>query len=99
MFYEKFVALFNNHIIKMIMLYLLYIIGHYVAAHLYVRYCVKSTFIGFLLSPFMALAPHCQAFRWIIYNGGYAINMMWLLIGNWLINKFTLHTVDPNKKN
>ena len=47
----------------------------------------------------MTLAPHCQAFRWVIYNGGYAINMMWLLIGNWLINKFTLNTVDPNKKN
>jgi hypothetical protein len=98
MFYEKIIAIINNHIIKMIMLYLLYIIGHYVAAHLYVYYCVNSTFIGFLLSPFMTLAPHCQAFRWIIYNGGYAINMMWLLIGNWLINKFTLDTVDHNKK-
>jgi hypothetical protein len=98
MFYENFVTIINNHVFRMIMLYLLYIIAHYVAAHLYVYYCVKSTFIGFLLSPFMTLAPHCQAFRWVIYNGGYAINMMWLLIGNWLINKFTLPTVDPNKK-
>ena len=99
MFYEKIVAILNNNIFRMIILYLLYIIGHYVAAHLYVYYCVKSTFIGFLLSPFMTLAPHCQAFRWIIYNGGYAINMMWFLIGNWLINKFTLPNVVPHTKN
>jgi hypothetical protein len=48
------------------------------------------SFLGFLLSPFMALSPHCQAFRWVIYNGGNIINMMWLLLGNWFINNFKL---------
>lgn len=81
-------TIINNPIFRMILLYITCIIAHYVAAHLYVYYCVESSFIGFLISPFMTLAPHCQAFRWIIYNGGYSINLMWFVIGNWFINKF-----------
>ena len=83
-------TIINNSLFRMILLYIICIIAHYVSAHLYVYYCVESTFIGFLLSPFMTLAPHCQAFRWVIYNGGYTINTMWVLIGNWFINKYLL---------
>jgi hypothetical protein len=83
-------TIINNSIFRIIILYITCIIAHYLAAHLYVYYCVESTFIGFLLSPFMTLAPHCQAFRWIIYNGGYSINAMWVLLGNWFINKYLL---------
>ena len=98
---KQIIILINNPIFRMMLLYILCAIGHYAAAHLYIYYCVQSTFLGFLLSPFLTLAPHCQAFRWIIYNGGYSINVMWFLLGNWLINKFKIHicsSVDsPNK--
>ena len=91
LFKIEFGAIINNSGFRMILLYITCIIAHYLASHLYVYYCVESTFIGFLLSPFMTLAPHCQAFRWIIYNGGYTINAMWFLLGNWFINKFLFH--------
>lgn len=91
LFQFQFGPIINNSVFRMALLYITCIVAHYVAAHLYIYYCVDSTFIGFLLSPFMTLAPHCQAFRWIIYNGGYTINAMWFLIGNWFINKFLFH--------
>ena len=99
MFLPSTTNIINNPIFRMIMLYLMCIIGHYLASHLYTYYCVPSTVFGFLLSPFMTLAPHCQAFRWVIYNGGTTINMMWFLLGNWLINKakFNFHEDKNNK--
>jgi hypothetical protein len=87
-------SILNNGVFRMILLYIGCIVAHYAAAHLYVYYCVESSFIGFLLSPFMTLAPHCQAFRWVIYNGGCSINIMWFLIGNCLINKFRIYFLE-----
>ncbi len=87
-------SILNNAVFRMVLLYIGCIVAHYAAAHLYVYYCVESSFIGFLLSPFMTLAPHCQAFRWVIYNGGCSINIMWFLIGNCLINKFRIYFLE-----
>jgi len=43
--------------------------------------------LGFIKSIFVAQAPHCIALRWIIYNGGLAINSMWVSIGIWVTTK------------
>jgi hypothetical protein len=87
----------NSPIFKMILIYFTCIIAHYTAAHLYTYYCVHSSFVGFLLSPFMTMSPHCQAFRWVIYNGGHNINMMWFLLGNCFIYQFKLYIPDTPK--
>jgi hypothetical protein len=63
------------------------IISHYISSHMYTNYCVEGSITGFLLSPLMTMSPHCQALRWVIYNGGYSINMMWFILGNWLLTK------------
>jgi hypothetical protein len=97
-FITKLINIINNPIFKIALLYNTSIIAHYIAAHLYIYFCVPLSFIGFLISPFMALTPHCQAFRWIIYNGGVIINMMWFLIGNWLLNIFN-NLFTPNNVN
>lgn len=66
-------------------IYLAWICIHYISTHLYVRFCVTSTIIGFIISPFIAPAPHCQALRWAIYNGGNSIIAMWFLLGAWIM--------------
>ncbi len=66
-----------------IKIYILWITLHFVASHLYVELCTPKTVIGFLLSPILAPALHCQAIRWIVYNGGNHINTMWIMIGLW----------------
>jgi hypothetical protein len=75
--------------VKIILAYVVCILAHFFASHLYVRYCVPSTFVGLLLSPFMTLTPHCQAFRWVIFHGGNTINLMWFMVANWVVNKLT----------
>jgi hypothetical protein len=65
-------------------IYIVWIILHYVASHLYIKFCVPSTPSGFLLSPFMTAAPHCQGLRWIVYNGAGMINHMWIVLGTWV---------------
>ena len=65
-------------------IYLLWISLHYFSAHLYIKYCVPNTIIGFMMSPFMIMTPHCQGLRWIVYNAANIINHMWILIGAWI---------------
>ena len=60
--------------------FILWIIIHYIASNLYPKFCAELTFLGFIKSMFVAQAPHCIALRWIIYNGGIAINSMWISI-------------------
>ena len=69
-------------------IYILWIVGHYAASHLYVYLCTPGTIIGFILSPFIAPAPHCVGLRWLINTGGSSINAMWILFGLWLTKYF-----------
>jgi hypothetical protein len=66
-------------------IYALWILLHYFAPHAYVYFCTPLSLQGFALSPFVAAAPHCQAIRWVIYNGGNSIIAMWFLAGSWLL--------------
>ena len=47
-------------IFKVSGIYLLWISLHYFSAHLYIKFCVPNTIIGFMMSPFMIMTPHCQ---------------------------------------
>lgn len=68
----------NMHIISA---FIMCIILHYISAILYAKYCTPSTFIGFLLSPFMTLSPHCRALRWTISTFGDHICNSWIYVG------------------
>ena len=65
-------------------IYLMWITAHYISSHLYIKFCVPDTLIGFLISPFMTATPHCQGLRWIIYNGASMVNNMWIAFGTWV---------------
>jgi hypothetical protein len=69
-----------NAIYQVAGIFILWIIIHYIASNLYPKFCAELTFLGFIKSMFVAQAPHCIALRWIIYNGGIAINSMWISI-------------------
>ena len=68
-------------------IYLLWIMLHFGATHLYVEYCVPKSWFGLLTSPFLTSTPQCQGLRWLIYNGGNQINNMWISIGSWIYIK------------
>ena len=83
---------FHNRMIfimKIVCLYFAWISLHYFASHLYVKICTPYTFFGFIMAPFIAPTPQCQALRWIIYNGGNNIILMWSYIGVWLLQRVT----------
>lgn len=88
---KTFVILF-----KVSGIYLLWICLHYFSAHLYVKFCVPNTFIGFFMSPFMMATPHCQGLRWIVYNAAGIINNMWILIGAWIYSTIWIFNRDCN---
>lgn len=73
-------------------IYLLWIFLHYTAAHAYVKLCVPDSFYGFIISPLLTSAPHCQGLRWVIYNGGNIINNMWIILGTWICSNILLFT-------
>lgn len=74
-------------IARIVGMYFLWIILHYLASHLYIYFCVPQTFYGFLISPFLVTTPHCQALRWCLHNGSNIINTMWITFGNWIYSK------------
>jgi hypothetical protein len=68
-------------------IFILWVMIHFIASNLHHRFCTELTFTGFINSIFVAQTPYCIAFRWIIYNGGLAINNMWISIAFWLTTK------------
>ena len=81
--YKMFQKLF-----KMVIVYLLYIVAHYVSANLYQRYCTPLGWFGFITSPFTIASPQCQGLRWVMFNTGNHITAMWMILGAWFINIF-----------
>lgn len=67
--------------------YIMWILLHYAAIHLYPEFCAPYTILGFLLSPFMVSAPHCIAMRWVISEGSSIITAMWIAVAGVLVNK------------
>jgi hypothetical protein len=78
--------------------FVLWICLHYIAANVYPNYCAENSVIGFIKSIFVAQAPHCIAMRWIIYNGGIAINSMWITIALWFSSKMLRNVVVSSEK-
>lgn len=85
-FYNNYIKFFWD----LLGIYFLWILLHFVGSHAYVKWCVPFTVVGFIVSPFIAPSPHCQAFRWIINTGGNNINAMWLIMGTWFAKKIVV---------
>jgi hypothetical protein len=79
-------------------IYIVWILLHYIAPHLYVNLCVPATTMGFVLSPLYAPAIHCKALRWVIYQGGEVITTMWIVIGSWVIKKLMISNCECDDK-
>ena len=73
-------------ILRIVVMYSIYIVAHYVAANVYQQVCVPRSWIGFITSPFATTLPQCQALRWIVYNTGNYITAMWMLFGAWALD-------------
>ena len=86
-------------IIKVSGVYLLWICLHYIASHLYIKFCVPTTIIGFLMSPFMTATPHCQGLRWIVYNAANMINNMWIVLGAWICSTILITNNNNSPEN
>jgi hypothetical protein len=70
-----------NNMCNIALIYLACMVVHYGFVHLYQYSCTPSTFKGFVMSPLMASSPHCKGMRWIIYEMGEKIDIMWISIG------------------
>ena len=69
------------------LIYIVWIALHYISSHLYVKWCVPSGVVGFLVSPFLTQSVHCQALRWGINTGAQMIQSMWAVIATWMTRK------------
>ena len=83
----KYAKIAMEFIINVSGIYLCWITLHFAAANLYPVYCAELSVWGLIKSAFVAPAPHCQAMRWVITNGGSVITQMWVVIGTWVCGK------------
>ena len=82
----------TNEAKNIIVFYFTWILLHHVASHVYSYLCTPNTMIGFLYSPFMVVTPHCQAIRWVLYEGSNVITTMWITMGTYFTSKVLLST-------
>ena len=85
---DLFQYLFPRPVVRLFVLYFIWISMHYLASHLYTMVCTPWSVKGFILSPLLIPAPHCEALRWVIYHGALRIHTMWILLGGYVINVF-----------
>ena len=76
-------------LVRVTALYLLWVVMHYAAAHVYTELCVPPTLKGFMMSPFMTATPHCAGMRWLMQTGASSINAIWLILGAVFIKYIT----------
>jgi len=70
-----------------IAIYIFWITLHAISVKLYSQYCVGTNIISMLLSPLAVQLPYCIGIRWIIVKGAQIIDVMWIILGKWLIEK------------
>lgn len=68
-------------------IYVLWTFAHFIASHAYVQLCTPFNIVGLISSPFMMASPHCQGLRWVIYEAGNKVSIMWGLLAGWVIAK------------
>ena len=64
--------------------YVLWVVLHFFAAQMYVKYCVGTTWTNMLLSIFYVSTPFCQGVSWVLYHGAHHIYWMWFVLGTFL---------------
>jgi len=79
-------------------MYFLWICLHYFSSHLYIKFCVPNTLLGFVMSPFLISTPHCQGLRWIVYNAANIINNMWIIIGSWIYSLIWILNTEQSRQ-
>lgn len=83
-------------------MYIIWIILHYVSAHLYKLHCAPSGIWGFILSPLMASTPYCTGLVWVLQNSVLKFMAIWTIVGSWIsynLNKNTNNTsIDENRE-
>ena len=86
--------------------YLSWVVLHFMAAQLYLKYCVGTTFLDMIYSIFYVPSPHCQGLSWAIYHGSKNITAMWFIMGTYMSsiflqkicsNMFTKKECEPEK--
>ena len=81
--YKQTLIDYGKEFMKVSLFYVMWIFFHYIAAHLYTRFCTPYGLYGFLISPFITMAPHCYSIRWVVDHGAIVINDMWVVLGAW----------------
>ncbi len=75
---------FVNYFSTPLGMYFVWIILHYISAHLYTMHCAPSGVWGFLLSPLMASTPYCTGLVWVMQNSVIKFMAIWTIVGSWI---------------
>ena len=67
--------------------FIIWIVLHYAASHMYVYFCTPNSVAGFVMSLFITSTPQCRGLRWLINTGASSIDAVWVLIGTWFCSK------------
>ena len=89
--YDKTNQFANSKIVceclKIFIIYLIWVTIHIVSANLYVYFCAHLSFVGFMLSPFQAILPHCKALGWLLQESILSIDKLMIAFGIWVAAK------------
>ena len=73
-------------------IYVVCVLGHFLATHLYTSFCTPWTWTGFFFSPLRSLSPECRALRWVIMEGSGHMESVSYGLAGWCIARFFSYT-------
>lgn len=83
-FYERI----TSNVPGVVLVYLGVILAHYITSNMYPYMCCRPNLLGFIMTPFMVVTPHCEAMRWVIHYSGDQIRNVWIWLGGYLVVYF-----------
>ena len=78
--------------------YLMCIGLHFILPRVYIYACIPFTFMGMMLSPFMAQSPHCKAIMWALNTSIETIQKMFLLLVAWFLSRSFMKSIHAKKE-
>ena len=75
-------------------IYILWILLHFIASHVYIDHCVGSSWKDIFISVFYVSSPYCQGVSWLIYNGSRQIACIWVIFGTYFSTQLLQHLLS-----
>lgn len=96
--YRQYISDVSLCVYHATLMYVIWIILHFISVHTYTEYCTGRTVFGLLSSAVHVSSPFCQGLSWVIYTGSRQILNMWIILASFISSKLLTGLIHPPRE-